>query len=94
MPYAASVILKLFVLVALAFSLGDSRDMAEVDVSGGQSIVSLLETDPEPSIEVFVVEPAIAGALPRVFGVHVIGPVKLTCFWDPAGVFRPPRSIG
>ncbi len=88
MPYACSVIVKLLVLVALAFSLGDTRDASNV-----ADQVSLLDVEPEAGSELLVIDHAIVRALPRqilpLAEAFVLFPRSL----DEGGVFRPPRLL-
>lgn len=88
MPYACAVIVKLLVLVALAFSLGDTRAATNVPDQ-----VSLLDVEPEAGVELLVIDHAIARALPRqilpLAELSVLFPRSL----DEGGVFRPPRVL-
>jgi hypothetical protein len=84
-PYASRVIVKLLVLVALAFSLGDLRDATQITDE-----VSLLEAEPDAEPESIVVDSSITRAIPRQVALHenLVAPPRSL---DAGRVFRPPR---
>jgi hypothetical protein len=87
-PYACRVLLKLLVLIALAFSLGEVHDAMQVTEE-----VSFVEAEPEPQQETITAEWAGANAVPRHRGAlpenFVLPPRSL----DAGRVFRPPRLL-
>lgn len=88
MPYACGVLVKLFVLVALALSLGGVRDATLV-----VDEVSILEVEPEPLTEAIEVAYDVAHALPRHLATHAEIFVSPPRSFDAGGVFRPPRLL-
>lgn len=80
---------RLLVLIALAFSLGEVRDATEAS----DRQVSLFEVEPELGADPIVIEHSIEFVLPRVLGVHRENLALPPCSMDAGRVFRPPRLL-
>jgi hypothetical protein len=88
-PYASRVIVKLLVLVALAFSLGDLRDATQV-----ADEVSLIESEPTADVtpDVVIAGYTFARSLPREVGMLPDVIVFVPRSRDAGRIFRPPRA--
>ena len=82
---------RLLVLIALAFSLGDLHD--ETEVVDQVSQVSLLEHEPEIADPTFPIETSITRALPwRAYTLAEIFVLPSLAF-DAGSIERPPRLL-
>lgn len=94
MPYAYAVLVKLLVLVSLAFALGDVRhELLVADAVELADELSLAGTDSDVALDVFVMEPAITRALPSPHVVLVQTFIHPPLSFDASRVFRPPRAL-
>ncbi len=84
------MVIRLLLLIALAFSLGDLHDESEVL---DHTSVSLLEHEPELADPVFSVETSITCAVPRcaftLAEIFVLPPLA----FDSVRIERPPRVM-
>ncbi|MFN0253417.1 MAG: hypothetical protein ACKV2T_41490 [Kofleriaceae bacterium] len=80
------MLVRLLVLIALAFSLGEVRDADTVEQ------ISFLEVEPEVGAELIAIEHSLAASPPRQLGMppeHLaVAPLSM----DAGRVFRPPRA--
>jgi hypothetical protein len=83
----SAVLVRLLVLFALAFTLGEVRDDASPDQ------ISFLEVEPEVGAELIVIEHSLAAALPRLLGMPPEYLALPRSSMDAGRVFRPPRAL-